>query len=563
MKARLSFLVTVLLTGAIMLCGCGPAPTPSAPVEGTPPATEGTATPVPVATPTPPPAAPELGRDPDTLVLSTYEGIAGIDPPGFPSASGCLVQRGVYETLLAATPGGELKPVLAESYQANEDNSVWTFHLREGVKFHDGTPFNAQAVKDNYIRTVEMDLSCSIVLQRFLTEPESQMVVLDEHTIEFRFDQPQPFFGDALASTYGSWIVSPKAFTEHEVDGDWSHEWLETHAVGTGPYVLEEFRPEEQVKLVKFDDYWQGWEGQHFHTILVKVIEDISLNRQLLEKGDVDLVVKVTPEDWEALQGDPDLVVHNDFGLKYTIVFMGCYGPLESPEARRAMSYAFDYDGYVEGIMRGQVKRLYGPFTSSTFGYDPDIFKYETDLDKASELLEEAGVEPGTELVWLTSGHYAPDAELLMQSQLEELGLNLKIEKVDSATLFTTIFSDLPIEGRFQFATMAWWPDYNDPWNAASNLYHSENWGSKGANGSYYANERADELLDMMKVASTKEEIEALAKDFQNVLTEQDPPCIWVSEDPDKTIHRTDIKGYEFVPLYTETYPLYDMYREP
>jgi len=545
MKARRHLLTCLLITLAFAASACAP----------------GTATP-PQATPEAPQTGGELGRDPNTLIISTYEGISGIDPPGFPSGSGSLIQRGVYEGLLAAKPGGGLKLVLAESYEANEDNTVWTFHLRQGVKFHDGTPFDAQAVKDNFIRTVGIELSLSGVMGRFLTDPENQMVVVDDYTIRFEFDEPQPALADALASSYGSWIVSPKAVNENQVEGDWSHAWLDTHAVGTGPYVLEEFKPTEEVTLVKFDDYWQGWEGNHFDKVVVKVIEDVSQNRQLLERGDVDVVVRVTPEDYDVLRQNPSLVAHMEYGLKYTIVFMGCYGPLASPEARQAMSYAFPYDDYVNVIQMGQVQRLYGPFTSSEFGYDPDIFKYETDLEKARELLAEAGVEPGTELVWLTSGHYTPGAELLMQSQLEKLGLKLTIEKVDSETQFTTIFSDSPIEGRFSFADMVWWPDYDDPWNAAQALYHSENWGSKGANGSYYSNPRADELLNEMRVASTKEEIEVLAQEFQNVLTEQDPPCLWVSEDPDKTIHRADIKGYEFVPLYTETYPLYDMYRE-
>jgi len=555
MRVRIATLVTVFVAVGLLVSACGPAVTPTEAPEGTP-------RPQPEATSTSPVPAPELGRDPNTLLISTYEGISGIDPPGFPSASGSLVQRGVYEGLLAAKPGGGLKLVLAESYEANEDNTVWTFRLRQGVKFHDGTPFNAKAVKDNYIRTVGIELSLSGVMGRFLTDPENQMVIVDEYTIRFEFDEPQPALADALASSYGSWIVSPKAFNENQAEGDWSHAWLDTHAVGTGPYVLEEFRPTEEVTLVKFDDYWQGWEGSHFDKVVVKVIEDVSQNRQLLERGDVDLVVRVTPEDYEVLRQNPSLVAHMEYGLKYTIVFMGAYGPLASPEARQAMSYAFPYDDHVDVIQMGQVQRLYGPFTASQFGYDPDIFKYETDLEKARELLAEAGVEPGTELVWLTSGHYAAGADLLMQSQLEKLGLKLTIEKVDSETQFTTIFSDSPIEGRFNFADMGWWPDYDDPWNAAQALYHSENWGSKGANGSYYANPRADELLNEMRVASTKEEIEVLAQEFQNVLTEQDPPCLWVSEDPDKTIHRTDIKGYEFVPLYTETYPLYDMYRE-
>jgi peptide/nickel transport system substrate-binding protein len=545
MRVRLCSLICLLITVGLLVSACAPA-----------------ATPPPQATPAPPQTGGELGRDPNTLIISTYEGISGIDPPGFPSGSGSLVQRGVYETLMRAKPGGGLEPVLAESYDVNEDNTVWTFHLRQGVTFHDGTPFNAEAVKENYVRTVTVDLGLSAVIGRFLTDPENQMVVVDDYTIQFNFDQPQPSFADALASSYGAWIVSPKAFTENEVEGDWSHAWLDTHAVGTGPYVLQDFRPTEEVTLVKYDDYWRGWEGNHFDKVVVKIIEDISLNRQLLEKGDVDLVVKVTPEDYEVLQQNPGLVAHLDYGLKYTIVFMGCYGPLADPKARQAMSYAFPYDAYVTDIQKGQAQRLYGPFTSTEFGYDPDIFKYQTDLDKARDLLAEAGVEPGTELVWLTSGHYAPGADLLLQAQFQQLGLKLKIEKVDSETQFTEIFSDLPIEGRFNFADMTWWPDYDDPWNAAQALYHSENWGTKGANGSYYANARADELLNAMRVATTKEEIEELAKEFQNVLTEQDPPCLWISEDPDKTIHRTDIKGYEFIPLYTETYPLYDMYRE-
>lgn len=556
MKVRLATPVCILVAVGLLLSACAPAATPTAPVEVAPPS-------APEATPTPPPVVSELGRDPNTLIISHYDGVWGLDPPGYPSTTGSLVQRAVYETLLTAAPSGELVPVLAESYEVNEDNTVYTFHLRQGVKFHDGTPFNAQAVKDNYIRTVGIDLGLSAVVGRFVEDPENQMVVIDDHTIEFTLDQPQPLFPNALASPYGSWIVSPTAVSEHEAEGDWAHDWLETHAVGTGPYVIEEFKPEEQVTFVKFDDYWQGWEGKHFDKVILKIIEDVSLNRQLLERGDVDLVAKVTPEDFEALQENPDLVVHRDFGVKYTIVFMGDYGPLASPEARRAMSYAFPYDDYVEGIMRAQVQRLYGPFTSSQFGYDPDIFKYETNLEQAAELLDEAGIAPGTQLVWLTSGDFAPAAELLMQAQLEKLGLKLTIEQVDTATHSLTIFGDSPVEGRFNFSPIAWWPDYDDPWNAAQALYHSENWGTKGANGSYYANARADQLLDSMRVAQTADEVEALAAEFQNVLTEEDPPCLWLSEDPDQTIHRRDIKGYGFVPLYTETYPLYDMYREP
>lgn len=544
-------IVVGLLFCSSIVVACGPSPT-----EPVVPST---------AVPTlPPTAGTALGRDPNTLIVSAYEGISGIDPPGFPSASGSMIQRSVYETLLTLKPGPEkaFEYRLAESYDVNEDNSVWTFHLRHGVKFHDGTPFNAQVVKDNYTRMVQIELGLSGVLGRFLTDPENQMKVVDDYTIQFSFDQPQPFFADALAVTYGAWIVSPELFSEaHWVNEDWGHEWLDTHAVGTGPYELTEFKPEEQIVLTRNEDYWQGWEGKHFDKIVVKIIEDISANRQLLEKGDIDLAVKVTPEDWEALQKNPLVVAHNDFGIKYTLVFMGCYGPLASPEARQAMSYAFDYAGYVDGLRRGQVKRLYGPFTSSQFGYDPNIFKYETNLDKAKQLLEKAGVAPGTELVWLTAEAYAPDADLLMQAQLEKLGLKLRIEKQDSAAQFTTLFSDSPAEGRFSFGDMGWWPDYDDPWNAAQALWHSENWGSKGANASYYANAKADELLNKMRTAVTKEEIESLAKEFQNVLTEQDPPALWLSEDPDQTVLRSDVKGYEFIPLYTESYPFYSMYR--
>jgi peptide/nickel transport system substrate-binding protein len=152
------------------------------------------------------------------------------------------------------------------------------------------TPLDAEAVKANYVRTITIELGTQFILGSFLPKPEKQIVVEDPQTIRFDLAYPYPHFDVVMAAQYGTGLVSPKVFEEHSTgETDQGHEYLLSHAVGTGPYVLDTLEPGNQVVLTRNEDYWRGWDGPHFDTIIIRSIPEASTRRQLLESGDVDI----------------------------------------------------------------------------------------------------------------------------------------------------------------------------------------------------------------------------------------------------------------------------------
>ncbi len=152
--------------------------------------------------------------------------------------------QGPFEGLirLKANSTDEFAPILAESWTSNVDKSVWTFHLRDGVTFQDGTPLDAFAARASFERLLVLGLAPSTVLGRFLTDP-AQISTADRLTLVFDLGRPQPLFETALASVYGTAIVNTAALKAHEVDGDWGHAWAQTNSegLGTGPYRIVAF----------------------------------------------------------------------------------------------------------------------------------------------------------------------------------------------------------------------------------------------------------------------------------------------------------------------------------
>ena len=182
-------------------------------------------------------------------------------------ALGAGCRRAIYEPLIryAGDRTDEFEGVLAESWTANDDRSVWTFTLREGIRFQDGSPCDAAAVKESFNRLFTLGLGPATELARFLTSAD-QIETPDDRTIVFTLDQPQPLFEQCVGSGYGAAICNAAIMRQHETEGDWGHAWAELNAegAGTGPYRLTSFVPEDQVILERNDDYWRGWEDGQF-----------------------------------------------------------------------------------------------------------------------------------------------------------------------------------------------------------------------------------------------------------------------------------------------------------
>ena len=511
-------------------------------------------------------SGPPLDRDPNTLVVAVDAFNADFDPASAYLLSEALIWRGIYESLirLKGDSASEVEPLLADSWEPNKDASSWTFHLHPGVTFSDGTPLDAEAVKANYVRTITIELGTQFILGSFLPKPEKQIVVEDPQTIRFDLAYPYPHFDVVMAAQYGTGLVSPKVFEEHSTgQTDQGHEYLLSHAVGTGPYVLDTLEPGNQVVLTRNEDYWRGWDGPHFDTIIIRSIPEASTRRQLLESGDVDIAYAGTAEDTAAVRSDGRFVVGDFKNLDMTYIILGAYGPLASPEARQAMNYLFPYDDFLGTIMKGTLERAHGPFPDLLFTHDPDVFLYDTDVEKAQQLLDQAGVQPGTELTYEYYTGFGKEAGLVMQQQLEQVGLKLRLVEKEFSEMNADLTTDRPVSERANMYYWGWWPDYNDPSDYSWVIFNSDAAPDKCPcyNSGYYHNERVDEIIYDGFSQTDDAKLTDEMYEAQDLMTRVDPPIIPVGQQLDDTYFRKDIQGQVFNPLYILTWDYYALSR--
>ncbi|MCC6313691.1 MAG: ABC transporter substrate-binding protein, partial [Thermomicrobiales bacterium] len=512
-------------------------------------------------------AAPAHQDAAKTLTIVIDSSPFNLDPHTSYDYRSTLAIRGPFETLIAlkGSATDEYDGVIAESWAPNDDKSVWTFTIRDGVAFQDGSPCDAEAVRLSFERFLTLGQGPVDVIGRFVADP-NQITAPDAHTVVFDLGSPQPIFEAAIASQYGPLVVNAKLAKEHEEDGDWGSTWAETNTegMGTGPYQITAFEPGRSMLMGRYEAYWGGWTGEEFDTIALRVVEENETRRQLIERGEADIVDTLTPESLTALQENPDLVIDRSPSTQVTYITLTIYGPLETPAARQAMCYAFPYAEVVDAVYQGFAKKAIGPVAELCRGFAPGTFTYETDLDKAKELLAAAGVPEGTEMTLVQSEgdlNFISTAQLF-QANLAQIGITLNIEVVDYATYSDTFYGDAPIEERPTFMPSFWWPDYNDAYNHLYPQVSCDAWGSKGANGGFYCNEEVDAGLATARNAPDEETYDTALAKVQEILAETDPSGIYYLQPEWTTVLRKDITGFEFNPIYIATYDFHRLRRQ-
>ena len=502
-----------------------------------------------------------------TLILGLDGSPSDLDPQSQYDYRSVTVVRSLYEGLvgLVGSATDEYEGLVAESWEANDDQSVWTFKIRPGLLFHDGSPCDSAAVKASFERLLAMNRGAVGVVSRFVSDP-AQMETPDAETIVFNLGVPQPLFIAAVASTYGPQIVNAAVAMEHEVDGDFGQGWMtiSPEGTGTGGWVLASFEPGQEVILERNPDYWRGWEGNHFERVIIRVVEESATMRQLVEAGDVDIMDRFSVDDFatiEPMQQIPTLVVDLADSTEVEYFSMTEAGPLASPEARQAMCYAFPYREVIAGVYVDHATRANSLIAPSVFGFQENGFYFETDLDQARDLLAAAGVPEGTELTLVQGAGAVQVTGELFQANLAQIGITLNIENIDQATFAGTFYGDAPAEERPNFMRWSWWPDYNDAWNVLQPTTSCEAWGSKGANGGFYCNEEVDELLAEARDASTLESYEGILDEIQTIITEQDVPVICTAQPKWPTVLQTTVQGFAFNPINLGTYDFWTLSR--
>jgi peptide/nickel transport system substrate-binding protein len=550
MKAlRVLLVLTMLVIALSQVIACAPAPEPTEPPEPTaaPAAEEPTAVPV-AEEPT---AAPVVEEEPPAA--SEFVGLVRNHPERLDPHVGndnpfWKFMIGVYEPLVGLVPGSmELTPALAESWQVSDDGTEYTFKLREGVKFHDGTILDAEDVKVSLDRIKEIGLGYAWAL-----EGVDQIEVVDPMTVKLDLAEPSATFIDAMPLFL---IVSADAINEHEVDGDLGQAWLAENVAGTGPYMLDSWTLGEQIELTKFEDYWAGWEGDHVDRVVTRLVEEPGTQTLIVEAGDAHWGDSISLEDAGAMEEDPSSfkVLRNPSPNLLWFVLNTDMPPLDDVKVRQAIRYAFDYESVVNDILNGHARIPKGYLLPEFREHDPSIPEEHQDMAKAKELMAEAGYPDGGfsfELLFFPSVEHERRAAELFQANLAELGIDVELTgELWAATVEKATNPDIRPGSILWFAN----PETSSPDSGLWKTFHcdSGHWSNYG-----YCNAEVDRLLEEAATELDEAKRTDLYRQVQQVLQEDSPAVNAYIEETFK-VFSSDVEGYTYLPMHPDVVDYY------
>lgn len=431
-------------------------------------------------------------------------GLSGRLAP-FASTSVCdvMVMAPIYDTLIHSNrETGELEPGLAESWEIIDDRTV-ELTLREGVTFHDGTPFDAEAVKAGLEANAAEDAAQTAASLAIVDTVEA----VDERTV--RINLAEPAAGSLLAILSGreGMIVSPAAL-----------ETADTEPVGAGPFRLTDHRPGEQITLERNPDYWNADEVRLGGVELINT-EAGPPTVNALVGGEIDAAM-VSPDILSGLEADPNIEIVEALGAAYhKLNWNLSQPPFDNLEFRQAVNHAIDREAVLEAVFNGMGEVAWGPFPSSFYGYDADLEgAYEYDPDRARELLESSGVEDPSFTAFVPPTPQFIRFGEVIQSQLAEVGID--VEFVQSTDIVQDYFVD-----KGQPATVILWPPRPDPVDTLRIQFTPGQFNNAGN----YSNDELNSLVDQIMATDDREEREPMFQDAAAIVVEEalDLPVVY------------------------------------
>jgi len=437
LKALLVMGVVVVLVGA-----CGPAATPEpAVVEKTVVVEKEvevtkvvekevevvvTATPEPTAPPTPAPTGPKRGG---TLHVSFTDWPKNVFNQIDSGTEGCYVEVNIQDGLLNIDVNGNIIPGLAKELPERPDDVTYIFHLREGVKFHNGTDFDAEDVLYTYDRLVgKIEGEHCTQATRYAGHIKS-VEALDKYTVKITLKAPWEDFVNLMAYDKYQDILSKEAV--HALGDDYGL----TGAVGTGPFKFKEWVKGDHITLVRNEDYWG--EPPYLDAIVYEAIPEESTRIISFLAGETDLMLDPPLKDVEALTKDPKIrVEHCDSGDKKWFFVNTTKPPFDDKQVRQAVFYAIDRESIMDTLYYGWGVVGQGIFSPGHYGWDPQDDWYPYDPDKAKEMLADAGYTEANPLEFeISTGNATEyiDISTMIQAQLASIGVAVTIDAMEAA----------------------------------------------------------------------------------------------------------------------------------
>ena len=461
----------------------------------------------------------------ETLVFGRGGDSTSLDPSRVTEGETFKVTVNLFETLLNfGDQDTTIQPGLAKDHKTSEDGLTYTFELEEGVKFHDDTDFNADAVVKNFERWAggnEEQFPYYASMFGGFKDDESHViesVTADgDYTVVIKLKRPQaPFLKNIAMDMFA--IASPTAF-EEQGDND-----FERNPVGTGPFQFVDWKPNDSITIEKFDGYWQDGLPKLGKVIFLS-IPDNSARLNALLAGDIDLADGINPSDGVTIEDDDSLQLFERPSMN--VGYLGLTvtrPPFDNKLVRQAMNHAIDKQSIIDSFFEGRAEVAKNPMPESISGYNDDIEGYEYNPEKAKELLAEAGHADGFDMeLWAmpVPRPYMPDGEKVaevIQKNLEDVGITAKIVSHEWAT-----YLDLASKGDADAFMLGWTGDNGDADNFLYVLLDEDNIGSN--NYTYFKNDAMHDLFIEAQTEVDEDKRIELYEEAQEIIHEEAP---WV-----------------------------------
>lgn len=486
-------------------------------------------------------AAEEASADGSTLTVAVTTFPNSIYMPQAAERNAANVAWSLYDSLVFVGPDGAVEPALAESWEISDDGATYTFTLREDVTFHNGEPFNADAVVFSWEQGKMPENEWFS-----LWENATSVTAIDEYTVEITTEGPRPLFLREMAQNWA--MIPPGYFQEVGLEG-----FLQ-EPVGTGAFQLVEWIQGDRIVMEAFEEYWR--EGYPLiDNLIFRPIPESSTRVAAIQTGEVDIVTRLSAEEAASLEGTEDVeVVNYPVNRSYYIAFnnltTGVGEPTEDPLVRRAMNYAVDVDAIIDALFNGYAAAATGLVTPGDWGYDETLEPFGYDPERARELLDEAGYPDGFSMGFACPiGAYTNFEQVCeaVQGYLMEVGIETELELMESGAYWDLeAAKELP-------------PLFGDSWSAVEGEALARLNGSlRGFDASYSAWEDPVITELLQQIESTVDETARadLYVELQHYMQEN-PPFIYLYEPVTFEAYRTRVENFQ--PNPSEQYFLYNV----
>lgn len=449
------------------------------------------------------------GNDANTvseeLIVLTGSDASTFDPHFCTDSATEIFNKNMYNNLVRFNADMEIIADLAESWEVSDDALTWTFKLREGVKFHDGTDFNAEAVKVSFERVLDPETGSP---RRSVLASIAKVEALDELTVAITTESPNGALLQQLAHPVAA-IISPAALEEYGND-------ISGHPVGTGAFKFVEWKVGEELVLERNEAYYEG--APAVQKVIFRVVPEDATRALALQSGEADVAMRLPVTEIERLKAEDDITItEGDTVMTMYVALNNSKGVLQDAKVRQALNYAVDKNVIVDDILGGLATVADAPISPSTWGYSSTM-EYERDVEKAKQLLTEAGYPDGIELtIWTPVGRYLMDVQVAenLQAQWAEAGIDVEIRQWE----FQALMSEVK-KGEFDMVLLGWSPSTGDADQGLYPVFHSTQF-PPNSNRAFFNNAEVDRLLEEAKVEVDSEKRADLYAQAQQIIMEE------------------------------------------